>query len=102
MKPPEDAKSYGLNTLSAGARFHNIHPDTLTDWHSSRPELFKAACESAAAALNSQVNYRELLIKYIGMMAAGNGVTYLESSNQSHRFTDQEWKILQNIANSLT
>jgi len=99
MTPPEDAKSYGLKTLSAGAKFHGIHPDTLTGWHKTRPALFKAACERAAAALNGDVDYRELLIKYIRMMHYRNGVTLLETSTQSHRFTDQEWKILQNIAN---
>jgi len=99
MKPAQAAKSYGLKTLSQGARFHGIHPDTLSDWYTERPNLFKAACELAATCLHGGIDYRELLIKYIKLVADHHGITYIESSDKRHPFTGQEWKILQNIAN---
>lgn len=47
MTPSQQAKAYGLPTLSEGARIAGINHDTLRKWHKSKPQLFKTVCIGA-------------------------------------------------------
>jgi len=44
MTPSQQAKAYGLRTLSEAARIASINADTLRTWHKTRPELFRVVC----------------------------------------------------------
>jgi len=44
MTPSQQAKAYGCKSLVEVGRVSGTSPRTLSDWHTTRPLLFKAVC----------------------------------------------------------
>ncbi|MHC4538116.1 MAG: hypothetical protein ACYS6K_29675 [Planctomycetota bacterium] len=49
MTPSEQAKAAGLQSLSQVSRLTGVSLQTLTNWHSDKPQLFKAVLAGCIA-----------------------------------------------------
>ncbi len=51
MTPSQQAKAAGLKNLAAVTQITGVSPQTLTNWHRHKPELFKVVIAGCVACV---------------------------------------------------